>query len=107
MPKYVFSSLSEQLPWGPTTVISGELRRELTALKDRTPGDVIVYGSLQLVRGLLDQDLVDELRLTIYPAVLGEGAPLFDGVPGIKRLRLTNTRILPDGIVCVSYVPAR
>jgi dihydrofolate reductase len=77
MPKYVVSSTLENPTWQNTTVISGDLATEIPKLTDRFEGDVLVAGSAQLVQGLLAADLVDELRLMVFPVVLGAGRKLF------------------------------
>jgi dihydrofolate reductase len=82
MPKYVVSSTLEEPAWRNTTVLRGPLAEEVAALKERYAGDVLVAGSGQLVRGLLTEGLVDELRLMIFPVVLGAGERQFaDGGP--------------------------
>ena len=82
MPKYVVSSTLEEPAWRNTTVLRGPLAAEVVALKAQYPGDVLVAGSGQLVRGLLAEGLVDELRLMVFPVVLGAGERLFpDGGP--------------------------
>lgn len=80
MPKHVFSSTLREASWNNSTILHGDLTSEVTALKRRYAGDILVAGSGQLVRGLLDAGLVDELRLMIFPTVLGRGRQLFDGV---------------------------
>jgi dihydrofolate reductase len=106
MPKYVVSSTLEHPAWGATTVLRGGAVNEVRALKQRADGDIVAYGSLQLVHALMEHDLVDELRLLVYPAVLGEGRPLFGQTSGIKPLRLASTRTLADGIILLTYQPA-
>ena len=80
---------------------------EVRTLRQRADGNIVVYGSLRLVHALMEHDLVDELRLLVYPAVLGEGRPLFGQTRGIKPLRLAGTRTLAGGIVLLTYQPAR
>lgn len=79
MPKYVVSSTLKRADWNNSAIISGELGEEVGELKQQVEGDVLVAGSGQLVRGLLEADLVDELRLMVFPFVLGQGRRLFDG----------------------------
>lgn len=84
VPKYVVSStLENPTGWGPTTVLRGHLAEEVTALRDRLDGDVVVYGSAPLAQALLAADLVDELRLTMHPFVLGAGQRMF-GATGVQ-----------------------
>jgi dihydrofolate reductase len=89
MPKYVVSSTLTDPSWENTTVISGELEREVSALKDRH-ANVLIAGSGQLVRSLLALDLIDELRLMVYPIVLGGGTRLFGESERSHRLRLAT-----------------
>lgn len=107
MPKYVVSSTLERPAWGVTTVLRGEVVSEVRTLRQWAGGDIVAYGSLRLVQALMEHDLVDELRLLVYPAVLGEGRPLFGPTSGIRPLRLAGTRTLADGVVLLTYQPAR
>jgi dihydrofolate reductase len=79
MPKFVVSSTLQDASWNNSTIITGDLASEVSAVKDRFKGDVLVAGSGQLVRGLLDAGLVDQLRLMIFPTILGRGKQLFAG----------------------------
>ncbi|HEY1524323.1 MAG TPA: dihydrofolate reductase family protein [Solirubrobacteraceae bacterium] len=79
MPKFVFSGTLQEASWNNSTILRGDLATEVQSLKDRLQGDVLVAGSGQLVRGLLDAGLVDELRLMVFPTILGRGKQLFDG----------------------------
>jgi dihydrofolate reductase len=103
-PKYVVSSTLTDPAWQNTTVISGDVAEEVAKLKDRTDGVVLVAGSGALVRGLLEADLVDELRLMVFPTVLGRGKRLFpDGIDRLK-LRLAESRqVGPDGVQVLIY----
>ena len=76
-------------------------------LRDEHDGDVVVHGSPQLVQALLDQDLVDELRLMVFPVVLGTGKQLFGATADKKTLRLTDSRIVGDGVAILVYEPVR
>jgi dihydrofolate reductase len=98
MPKYVVSSTLTDPKWENTTVITGDLSREIPQVRDRHGGDILVAGSAQLVQGLLELDLVDELRLMVFPVVLGGGKRLFDDLPEKKRLRLVDFRTVGDGV---------
>jgi dihydrofolate reductase len=80
MPKYVVSSTLKQAPWNNSTILSGALSEEIPPLKERFSGDLLVAGSGQLVHGLLEEGLVDELRLMIFPVILGRGRKLFEGL---------------------------
>ncbi len=98
-PKYVVSNTLTDPEWQNTTVISGDVVREITELKDRTDGAILVAGSGTLVGTLLGADLVDELRLMVFPTVLGRGKRLFpDGIDRLK-LKLRQFRpVGPDGV---------
>ncbi len=98
MPKYVVSSTLESPEWRNTTVLEGDLAQEVARLRDAHEGDVVVHGSPQLVQGLLEADLVDELRLMVFPVVLGTGKRLFGETSDKKRLRLTGSQTVGDGV---------
>jgi dihydrofolate reductase len=103
MPKYVVSSTLTDPTWENTTVISGDLETEVPALKERYEGDILVAGSAQLVQGLLELDLVDELRLMVFPVLLGSGKRLFSELDDKKRLALSDTKHLDDGVSVLIY----
>ena len=107
MPKYVVSSTLEDPDWTNSTVISGDLADEIGKLKERHDGDIVVHGSQQLVQGLLERDLVDELRLMVFPVVLGSGKQLFGDSGEMKPLRLVDSKVVGDGIAIQIYEPAR
>ena len=100
MPKYVFSSTIESAEWNNSTIISGDLAEEVGKLKDQVEGDILVSGSGQLVHGLLEADLVDELRLMVFPTVAGQGRRLFDGAPP-AQLKLTEAGKAGDTVTAV------
>jgi dihydrofolate reductase len=106
MPKYVVSSTLENPEWNNTTVLSGDVVEETTRLKQRYAGDIVVHGSPQLAQTLIEHDLVDELRLMVYPVVVGAGKRLFAGTSGTKRLRLVDAKTVGDGIHILVYRPA-
>jgi dihydrofolate reductase len=103
MPKYVVSSTLREASWENTTVLNGELADEVAKLHREIDGVILVAGSAQLVQGLLEHDLVDELRLMVFPVVLGEGKRLFGDVSEKKLLRLTDSKTLGDGIALLTY----
>jgi len=103
MPKYVVSSTLDAPDWQNSTVLRGDLADEVASVKQRHDGDVVVHGSAQLVQGLLDADLVDELRLMVYPVVLGAGKRLFGDTSDKKRLRLQDSRVVGDGVGILVY----
>jgi dihydrofolate reductase len=106
MPKYVVSSTLREASWENTTILSGELPDEVARLHRDIDGVILVAGSAQLVQGLLEHGLVDELRLMVFPVLLGEGKRLFGDVSEKKPLRLADSRTLGDGIALLTYEPA-
>jgi len=109
LPKYVVSStLSEEAAtWGPTMLLRGEVVDEVSKLKQELQGEIQVPASFQLTRTLVEHDLVDELRLKIFPVVLGAGERLFGETSDKKSLRLLHTQTLGDGLAYVSYQVVR
>ncbi len=105
MPKYVVSSTLEDPEWSNTTVLSGDVLEEVSRLRERPGGDVVVHGSARLVQTLFEHDLVDELRLMVYPIVLGTGKRLFAETSDKKRMRLTESKTVGDGITILIYEP--
>ena len=103
LPKYVVSSTVEDLNWNNSTVLRGEVANEVSKLKQRIRGDIVVYASGQLVHTLIEHDLVDELRLMIYPFVLGAGARLFAETSDTKSVRLTEIRTVGDRLALLTY----
>ena len=103
MPKFVVSSTLENPEWNNTTVLRGDLAEEVGKLRERFDGDVVVHGSGQLAQSLLEQDLVDELRLMVFPVVLGKGKRLFAESGGKKPLRLVESRTVGDGVAILVY----
>jgi dihydrofolate reductase len=103
MPKYVVSKTLEDPAWSNSTVLSGNLAEEVSKLKQEVKGEIVVHGSAQLVQGLLERDLVDELRLMVFPVVLGTGKRLFGDTGGKKRLRLVSSKVGADGIAIQVY----
>src|SRR6266480_6106270 len=92
MPKYVVSSTLESPSWSNSTVLSGDLEQDVAKLKREVGGQIVVHGSGQLARGLLERDLLDELRLMVFPVILGSGKRLFGESGGKKRLRLADSK---------------
>jgi dihydrofolate reductase len=104
MPKYVVSSTLQEPDWNNTTVIAGDdLAGAVSKLRQETDGDIVVHGSAQLAQALLEADLVDELRLMVFPVVLGRGKRLF-GDPGEKKtLKLVDSKAVGDGVAILTY----
>jgi dihydrofolate reductase len=107
MPKYVVSSTLKDPEWANSTVLSGDVAEEVGKLKSELDGDVVVHGSPQLVQTLLEHDLVDELRLMVFPVVLGAGKHLFGETSDKKPLRLVDSKVVGDGVVIQVYAPAK
>jgi dihydrofolate reductase len=103
MPKYVVSSTLTDPEWTNSTVIGGDLAEEVAKLKDEHDGDIVVHGSAQLVQGLLENDLVDELRLMVSPVVLGSGKRVFGETSDKKPLKLTDSKAVGDGVAILIY----
>jgi dihydrofolate reductase len=103
MPKYVVSSTLRDPEWTNTTVVGGDLPSAVAGVREQTSGDVVVHGSAQLVQGLLDADLVDEMRLMVFPVVLGSGKRLFGETTDKKPLKLTDSKIVGDGVAILTY----
>jgi dihydrofolate reductase len=107
VPKYVVSSTLEAPGWSNSTVLRGDAVDEASTLKRRLDGEIVVLGSAKLARTLLEHDLVDELRLMVYPVVLGAGARLFGETSDRKPMRLLDARTVGDGITVLTYAPVR
>ena len=106
MPKYVVSSTLKDPEWNNTTVLEGDLAEGVKKLKDEIDGDILVYGSGQIVGTLLDEGLIDELRLMVYPAIVGEGKHLFGAQSDLSTLKLTDSKPLgPEGVIVLTYEP--
>jgi dihydrofolate reductase len=106
MPKYVVSSTLQAPAWNNSTVLAGDVVREVSSLRDGRAGDIVVNGSAQLVQTLLEHDLIDELRLMVFPVVLGSGKRLFGEAPSKKPMRLVDSKIVGDGVAILIYKPA-
>ena len=103
MPKYVVSSTLTDPEWTNTTVIDGDLAAEVAKLRDAHDGDIVVHGSAQLAQALLENDLVDEVRLMVFPVVLGRGKRIFGETSNKKPLRLSDSKTVGDGVSILVY----
>jgi dihydrofolate reductase len=103
MPKYVVSSTLEKADWNNSTVLKGDVVKEVSKLKERLKGNIVVHGSAQLVQTLIANDLVDELRLMVYPVILGSGKRLFGDTSDVKRMRLAESTTVGDGVAILIY----
>jgi len=106
MPKYVVSSTLEEPEWNNSIVLKGDVAEEVVKLKQEQDGDIYVHGSARLVQTLVDHDLVDELRLMVFPVVLGSGKRLFGETSDKKPLRLVDSKVVGDGVAILIYEPA-
>jgi dihydrofolate reductase len=106
MPKYVVSSTLEAPEWNNSTVFDGDIPQEVGKLKDELDGDIVVHGSARLVQTLLEHDLVDEVRLMVFPVVLGTGKRIFGETADKKPLRLVDSKTVGDGVAILVYAPA-
>jgi dihydrofolate reductase len=107
MPKYVVSSTLKDPEWKNTTVLKGDVVAELSKLRQARGGDILVHGSRQLVQTLIENDLVDELRLMVFPVILGSGKRLFGETTAKKPLRLESSKTVGEGVAILIYRPAR
>jgi len=103
MPKYVFSSTLGEAEWENTTVLSGDFAERIGKLKQEVEGVVLVAGSARLAQGLLEHDLLDELRLMVFPVVLGKGKRLFAETSPKQRLQLKESTTVGEGIAVLTY----
>jgi dihydrofolate reductase len=103
MPKYVVSSTLENPEWNNSTVLNGDVAEEVGKLKAKHDGDIVVHGSPRLVQTLLESDLVDELRLMVYPVVLGTGKRLFGETSDKKSLQLADSKVVGNGVAILVY----
>jgi dihydrofolate reductase len=106
MPKYVVSSTLEDPEWNNTTVLKGDPQEEVSKLRSEQEGDIVVHGSAQLVHALVENDLVDEIRLMVFPVVLGTGKRVFGETSDKKRLKLADSKTVGDGVTILVYETA-
>jgi dihydrofolate reductase len=107
MPKYVVSTSLDDADWSGSTVLEGDLADAVSDVKQKHDGDIVVHGSAQLAQELLEQDLVDELRLMVFPVVLGSGKRLFGETSDKKPLQLVDSKTVGDGVAILIYRPER
>ena len=106
MPKYVVSSTLDKAEWTNSTVLDGDVVEAVKKLRQEVEGDIVVHGSIQLAQTLLEHDLVDELRLMVFPVVLGSGKRLFGETTDKKPMRLVDSKAVGDGVAILVYRPA-
>jgi dihydrofolate reductase len=107
LPKYVVSSTLEDPDWNNSTILKGDVVTEVSKLKQELNGEIQVPASFQLTRTLIEHDLVDELRLKIFPVVLGAGERLFGETSDKKPMRLVDTKTIGDGLAFLTYEMVR
>ncbi len=107
LPKYLVSSTLQDPRWTNVTVLTGNAVDEVTRLKQELDGDIVVYASYQLGRTLMQHDLVDELRLFVFPVVLGAGERLFGETSDKKGMHLVDARTVGESLVYLSYRPVK
>lgn len=107
LPKYIVSATIQEAKWTNATVLAGEVVSEVSKLKDRIPGEIVVYGSRPLVHMLLEQDLVDELRLTVFPLIVGAGKRMVGDLSDKRPLRLIRTQTVGKGLAHLTYERVR
>ena len=105
LPKYVVSSTLTDPTWANTTVLDGDAIAAVGKLKEQVDGDILVAGSNQLVHALLGADLVDELRLMVFPLVLGSGKRLYAEQPNSAAFHLAESAVIGDGVLTLVYWP--
>jgi dihydrofolate reductase len=107
LPKYVVSSTLQHPRWSNATILKGDVVDEVSKLKHEVDGEIVVYASSQLARTLIETDLVDELRLFVFPVVIGAGERLFGETSDSKPMRLVDSRTIGDGLALLTYEVAR
>jgi len=106
MPKYVVSSKLKKADWNNSTILQGDVVDEVSKLKQKVPGDILVSGSAKLVQTLIANDLVDQLNLMVFPVILGSGKRLFGETKHLKTLQLAESKTVGDGVAILVYKPA-
>lgn len=107
MPKYVVSSTLKKADWNNSTILSGDVAAAVTKLKNMLTGNIAVHGSARLVQALAANDLIDELRLMVFPVILGGGKKLFGAMDAKKSWMLVSSQMVGDGVAIMIYEPKR
>ena len=107
LPKYVVSATLKDPKWSNSTVLNGDVVSEVSKLKQELDGEIVIPASYELGRTLMEHDLVDELRLVVFPVVLGAGERFFGATSDKKPMRLTGTQTVEGGIAYLTYQPVR
>jgi len=103
IPKYVVRTAGGRTDWGPTTVLTGDIAAEVAGLRQRIDGDLVVYASYQLVRMLAEHDLIDEMRLIVFPHLVGSGRRVFSDLTAPHALSLSGVSTVGEGLVQLTY----
>jgi dihydrofolate reductase len=103
LPKYVVRTAPGRSDWGPTTELVGNIATEIAHVKQSIDGDIVVYASYQLVHTLMEHDLVDEVRLILFPHVVGSGGRVFTNLTSPKAMHLSDVGTLGEGLVRLTY----
>lgn len=106
LPKFVVSTTLEELEWSNSSLIRGDVPREVSKLKQQSGQDILIYGSGDLMHTLMQHDLIDEYRFWVNPVVLGSGKRLFTDGSSKTALKLVHTTTFSTGVVVLSYQPA-
>jgi dihydrofolate reductase len=104
LPKHVVSTTLQTADWNNSTIVSGDVIAEISRLRQQPDYNLLIFGSRNLIKSLIEARLVDEYRLLVYPLTLGKGAGLFDGID--SKLQLTEMKSFPTGVVALHYAPA-
>jgi len=107
MPKYVVSSTLKKAEWNNSTILNGNVTEEITNLKKKLKGNIVVHGSARLVQALVANDLMDELRLMVFPVILGSGKKLFTEMDQKKSMKLIRSQTVGDGVEILIYQPTQ
>jgi dihydrofolate reductase len=103
-PKYVVSRSLQKVEWNNSQILR-DVAKDVSALKNSDGGNILVYGSATLVKALLHHDLIDELRLMVYPVSIGGGLRIFDDNRELKKFELKHSRVLDNGVLILEYQP--
>ncbi len=104
LPRYVVSGSLQKVEWTGSHILR-DVAKDVAALKKSDGGNILVYGSATLVKGLLHHDLIDELRLMLFPVLIGGGLRLFDDNRELKKFKLTYSRAIDNGVLLLEYQP--
>jgi dihydrofolate reductase len=107
MPKYVVSSTLKKAEWNNSTILNGNVTEEISKLKKKLNGNIVVHGSARLVQALVANDLMDELRLMVFPVILGSGKKLFAEMNHNKSMKLITSQTVGDGVEILVYEPTQ